>query len=129
MPRHQHISVAISTGCRNELSARFSVDLPATVIFDYPTPASLAAFAAAELSRRSAPLVPTHAAHTHAAAATGPSLEHLQQQLLELVAEASGAAVESVQQPLMEAGVDSIGSVELRWVPSWLALLCPVRAS
>ena len=36
---------------RSALAARFSVDLPATVSFDHPTPAALAAFIYAQLPR------------------------------------------------------------------------------
>ena len=34
---------------RSALSARFTLDLPATLVFDYPTPAALAAFVASQL--------------------------------------------------------------------------------
>lgn len=36
---------------RNALSERFSVDLPATITFDYPTPSALAGFITAALAR------------------------------------------------------------------------------
>ena len=38
----------------------------------------------------------------------------LEQQLLEIMADVTGVTPLSVEQPLMEAGIDSIGSVELR---------------
>lgn len=39
---------------RNALSERFSVDLPATVTFDYPTPSALAGYLTAALAAKSA---------------------------------------------------------------------------
>lgn len=98
-------------------------------MFDHPNPASLAAYLAAELSRQSgsqadagtssavsANSVFSSSGGVSPAAAARPAMSQaeLQQQLLDLVADTTGASVESVQQPLMEAGVDSIGSVELR---------------
>jgi len=111
-----------SLNCRNSLAAQFDLELPATLIFDHPTPGNLAAFVAAELSRRnmhsvtggSLALPASFPKVATAPAARNASLCQLQQQLTELVAEVAGTAVQSVQQPLMEAGVGSIDSVEIR---------------
>lgn len=40
--------------CRNGLASRFDIELPATLVFQHPTPAALAAFIAVELARCSA---------------------------------------------------------------------------
>ena len=40
---------------RNALSARYNLDLPSTVIFDYPTVAALAAFIAGKLAAAEQP--------------------------------------------------------------------------
>lgn len=59
--------------------------------------------------------IPSASRHVIVARRTSvPSAEDLQQQLAELVAAVSGAAPSSRHQPLAEAGLDSIGSVELR---------------
>ena len=104
-------------------------------MFSYPTPASLAAYVAAELNsscgaaggafgerpssvltrpanrRASIPLYLSSAA-AHAVVDL-PSSAQLHRQLAELTAEVAGVVL-GAHQPLMDGGVDSIGSVELR---------------
>lgn len=46
---------------RNSIQARFGLELPATVTFDYPTAATLASYIA---SQKQAPSLPPTAAHT-----------------------------------------------------------------
>ena len=115
--------------CRNAVCARFGVTLPATAVFDHPTPSALVTAVVAELAA-SAPA----AAHVSVLALGKPlgagrrpaglSTQQLEEQLCQLLADTAGVLVASVDQPLMDAGVDSIGSVELRW-----GGLCHVHAA
>eukprot|EP00887_Chlorella_sp_A99_P003362 scaffold26.g3362.t1 len=120
---------------RNAVASRFGVDLPATVTFDYPTASALSGLVHAQLAaavaqapaadmsqsaaaprlqagRRRLP----RAAGASAGRAPRPQAEVLastMQQVQSVVASVLGAEV-APDQPLMEAGLDSLGSVELR---------------
>lgn len=103
---------------RNGLADQYGLELPATLVFDHPTSASLAAHLAAELRRRSG----SPAADAAAATSAQPAVHHyeqqdselLRQQLRDLIADVAGSEPDSDEQPLAEAGVDSVGAVELR---------------
>ena len=91
---------------RNSLQARFSVDMPATVTFDYPTVAALAAYISTHLATSAAQ-------QHHNPAASPPRLGahpqgRLEAELEGIVADVLGAPVPRGQ-PLMEAGLDSLG--------------------
>lgn len=57
---------------RNAVTAKFGVELPATVTFDYPTVAALAGFVASRIAADPAPGAQQPAAPTAAAAASLP---------------------------------------------------------
>ncbi|KAK9803996.1 hypothetical protein WJX72_011444 [[Myrmecia] bisecta] len=82
---------------RHAVGAKFGIELPATVTFDYPTVQSLAAFVLHQ-----APVVDS-----------GAALHAIIQELQAVVSSVLGFEVPA-DQPLMEAGLDSIGAVELR---------------
>ena len=45
---------------RSAISEKFSLKLPATVVFDYPTPVALATYVVAQLTERHRPLIAQH---------------------------------------------------------------------
>jgi acyl carrier protein len=119
---------------RNALAARFAVELSATVTFDYPTPAALAAYVHSQLpqpvaAKESSSAVPgwslapgqggsrRRGAAGRVTRATAGSKQQkaaaILAQLTDVAAGVLGAAVPP-NQPLMEAGLDSLGAVELR---------------
>ena len=97
-------------GCRNALAAKYKVQLPATLAFDYPTPASLASFLAIQLSAAAQQLAPGKIA-----AAVQPRVEaaDILPTLQSLLAEVIGSTV-APDTPFADAGLDSIGAVEFR---------------
>jgi acyl carrier protein len=95
---------------RNELSSGFDLELPATLMFDYPTVTTLAGYIAGQLqaaagSDASVVSVSAQVAMVDAAAVAA--------EVQEIVAGMLGADV-APSQPLMEAGLDSLAAVELR---------------
>lgn len=129
---HTALAVRHSAGAvelRNALAARFAVELPATVTFDYPNPAALAAFVHSQLPQPVAGSAATEVSmatgwgatpaqggsrrHRHAGAGrvvTATVSSHQQQsaailaQLSAVVTGVLGAAVPP-NQPLMEVGL------------------------
>ena len=117
------------------LANTFSLDLPATITFDYPTTAALAAFISsqASTSAETAPSQTSQGAMTFLESA-GDFLQafsmdqsmpgdaphgfmvtpqQVQGQVQQVVQSMLGASI-GADQPLMEAGLDSLGAVELR---------------
>lgn len=92
---------------RNELTATLNLELPATVIFDYPTVAALSVYIGDRLQERNQGNFPTQRTVQHADAGV-VSLE-----IQQAVANVLGRSV-LLDQPLMEAGLDSLAAVELR---------------
>ncbi|KAL4457258.1 hypothetical protein ABPG75_012123 [Micractinium tetrahymenae] len=126
---------------RNAVAAQFGVELPATVTFDYPTPASLAAYVHSQLlpASKAAAATPEalapvgqggweastpqggrrgklrpRADSSRLASSGGQSwAAAVLQKLTEMAAGVLGSPPPA-EQPLMEAGLDSLGAVELR---------------
>jgi 3-oxoacyl-(acyl-carrier-protein) synthase/acyl carrier protein len=104
---------------RTALNGAFSMELPATVTFDFPTVATLARFIAAEAAdvadaaAAAAPAGPAAAISAAPAASAAVDAAAVERQVAAEVRRMLGADVERGQ-PLMEAGMDSLGAVELR---------------
>jgi acyl carrier protein len=127
---------------RNSLEAKLGVELPTTLVFDYPTMASLAGFLASTVqpgavqqvegdsgspsdsettavptapARRGGRGAPSRRVKRTVAALSGQERQDMMlQQVQDAVAAVLGRADTDPQQPLMEAGLDSLSSVELR---------------
>ncbi|GBG00647.1 type I polyketide synthase, partial [Raphidocelis subcapitata] len=111
---------------RNALEARLRLPLPATLVFDFPTPAAIAGLLAQRAAAAGA-AAPASAAPR--AAGTGsalpdqmpehapdhsvPSVHEVQQQVEDAVASVLGRPI-AADAPLMASGLDSLGAVELR---------------
>jgi acyl carrier protein len=104
---------------RNSLESGFSLELPATLMFDYPSIVALAGFVAAKSEELASEQSATRrvtvlgAYPQAAAAAAGLSAAAVAADLQRLVDEMLGAHVPP-DAPLMEAGLDSLSAVELR---------------
>ena len=95
----------------NMLEAVFKIKLPATLIFDYPSAASISDYIVTRLNAAAPAAAPPPAASAAAQAAHDASIERL---VLSLAAGITGEASLGIDQPLMAAGLDSLGAVELR---------------
>lgn len=103
---------------RNQLSQALQVDLPATIVFDFPTIDALAAHLAGlagscpptavqqqqQQRRRQYPDQQQSAA---------PSRMHIQQQIMTALGSIAGHDIDP-DEPLAAAGLDSLAAVELR---------------
>lgn len=99
---------------RNSLEAKFGLQLPSTLIFDYPSAAAVAQHIAAQLSARN---LASGAAPASAGAVGRSAAAHAEQvaaHVAATVSEILGTSDIDPQQPLMAAGLDSLGAVELR---------------
>lgn len=90
---------------RNEMEACLSISLPATLIFDHPTIAAIAAYISAEVQEK-------QAIELEAASTSFPRRE-VEQVVMAAAVEIIGAGI-LADQPLMAGGLDSLGAVELR---------------
>ena len=103
-----------SVELRNSLEAKLGVELPSTLVFDYPTISAIASFLASKVQLPAAPLLPAGAPHAAWQVVAQADLEQLMlQQVQETVRAVLGSEV-ATDQPLMAAGLDSLSSVELR---------------
>lgn len=94
---------------RNTLAQRFRLDLPATLMFDYPTVAALGQFIVKQLSGGEETTERPQAPAPASGIATWQPAE-LTESLQAMVAEVLGSEVPP-NQPLMEAGLDSLGKL------------------
>lgn len=104
---------------RNDLSKLFDIELPSTVMFDYPTPASLAKYIV-EVGRRSVPDYERAANHPpksgepastetdSSQACHEAALDTVMAEITAVVTTIMGMTV-STTEPLMAAGLDSLG--------------------
>lgn len=129
---HQPSLISGAVELRNAVATRFSLDLPATATFDYPTPAALAAYVHSQMPEavatdssdvqeaepgfgwgmaRPAGRRGQRAHQRSAAAQKAPQRAALPAILEQLEAVAAGVlgAAPPPEQPLMEAGLDSLG--------------------
>ncbi len=88
---------------KNAVSTAFGLELPSTITFDYPTIDALAQYIASQTANNS----------TAAAVQDPVAAAAVHRTLMDIAAGILGGDVSS-SQPLMEAGLDSVGSVELR---------------
>ena len=99
---------------RNSLAAAFGLELPATLMFDFPSIAALAGFVAAKSASAAAEAAAAQPQQVTAAVETiNISARVVAAELQALVDEMLGAHVPA-DAPLMEAGLDSLSAVELR---------------
>ena len=117
---------------RNGLSGTVGVELPSTLVFDYPSVGALAGFLETQVAPtttgaeeaydseeevcvrpRRAKLSKKSSRHPITAGLSSDQQEALRVQVGETVAGVVGAAVDD-ETPLMDAGLDSLGAVELR---------------
>ncbi|KAL4451846.1 hypothetical protein ABPG75_007508, partial [Micractinium tetrahymenae] len=98
---------------RNSLEGRLGLQLPSTLIFDYPTASAVAEHITAQLAARHVASGTSVAAASTAASAAAHA-EQVSVQVSTVVSEILGAPSLDPQQPLMAAGLDSLGAVELR---------------
>ena len=107
---------------RNSLEAALGVELPSTLLFDYPTPASMAAFVAGRTALHPRKLQPPAAKRiassreweqdpAPAPTVDGPSVLR---RVLEAARAVTGLPDLAPDAPLMTSGLDSLGAVELR---------------
>jgi len=103
---------------RNKLQNEFTISLPATLVFDYPTPKDVATFLGQLLSTSS-----TNDGNNSAMPATSttttsalPSMckEQIESTVLDIIKSDLLPSVESLDTPLMNAGIDSLSAIELK---------------
>lgn len=101
---------------RNSLQSTFGLELPATVVFNHPSVASLASHIAARLAEQQEQHELAPAQRSGLPQAPAPSAARLSALLSELQSMAASVLGTDVapNQPLMEAGLDSLAAVELR---------------
>lgn len=99
-----------STELRNAISTKFSVDLPATVAFDYPSPAALAQHVNTLLLRAAAS---TGSGSTAVVSIPLQTAAQVEQRVTSIVRGIIGRDI-GADDPLMQAGIDSLGATELQ---------------
>ena len=87
---------------RDSIQRSLGIDLPATVIFDYPTISALASHLTTQYNTQRTPHV------QHPKLDSKPSKEAVMLTLHEIIRRLLGRDV-AADQPLMEAGIDSLG--------------------
>ncbi len=107
---------------RDALQETLGVQLPSTLLFDYPTISAIATHSAGLLHTRPTQVqsgsAPTHSRHAGLQSPArgdhvGSDVQDIQGRLLRIVGQVMGMQVGPTQ-PLMAAGLDSLGAIELR---------------
>eukprot|EP00443_Scrippsiella_acuminata_P059198 CAMPEP_0115481012 /NCGR_PEP_ID=MMETSP0271-20121206/57569_1 /TAXON_ID=71861 /ORGANISM="Scrippsiella trochoidea, Strain CCMP3099" /LENGTH=274 /DNA_ID=CAMNT_0002908715 /DNA_START=36 /DNA_END=856 /DNA_ORIENTATION=- len=99
---------------RNRFTSKVpQINLPNTLIFDYPTISSIAQFSVSQMGPVAGVAATGGMPMMAAPAAPGLSASAVQDLLKRIAADTTGGAVEE-DKPLMESGMDSLSAVEFR---------------